>query len=112
MPARPGFTPGPERRSSDSVEREKRLRRNQELFNRANQRLAELLEDRVVPEQLVPFLCECSDEACFATVTLTPVEFGELHEGGDRYVMLAGHLMAEAERVVDERGDVHVTEKE
>ena len=86
--------------------------RNQELFNRANERLAELVEDRVVPEQLVPFLCECSDEACFETVTLTPLEFEKLHEGDKRYVMLAGHLMAEGERVVRDRGDVFVTEKE
>jgi hypothetical protein len=57
-------------------------------------------------------LCECSDEGCFATVTPTPVEFEDLHEVVNRHVMLAGHLMADAERVVDDRGDVQVTEKE
>ena len=93
------------------VEREERLEQNQELFNRANERFAELVEDRVEIDQLVPFLCECSDEVCFATVTLTPLEFEKLHEGDKRYVMLAGHLMAEGERVIDERGDLLVTEK-
>lgn len=93
------------------MDRQERLEKNQERFHRANDRLAELVEDRASEDTQIPFLCECSDDYCRESVPLTIREYEELHEGSDRYVMLRGHLMTENERVVDERGDLLVTEK-
>ena len=93
------------------MDREERLEKNQELFQRANDRLAELVADSVSRNAPVPFLCECSDDECLESVSLPLARYEELHRGSDRYVMLPDHLMAENERVVEDLGGLWVTEK-
>ena len=69
-------------------------------FNNANNRLRDLVEERVRPDQGIPFLCECADDGCLARVELELSEFEYLHENADVFVIVPGHPRIEDEVVL------------
>jgi hypothetical protein len=71
--------------------REERSVENQYRFNNANNRLRDLVEQRVGPNQRIPFLCECADDGCLDTVGLELSEYAELHKNSDVFVIVPGH---------------------
>jgi hypothetical protein len=90
--------------------RQERLAENQKLFRLANERL----DERTAPyslKPLVPFLCECSDEACLGRVELTHRQYREVRAHPDRYVILKGHATIENERIVEEIDRFQIVEK-
>jgi hypothetical protein len=85
---------------------------NQELFRRANERLGELVVDRVPSDGPVPFLCECADGECTGTVPLTLDELARVHAHPRRFVVLRGHRLVAGERVVEQRDGYCIVEKD
>lgn len=84
---------------------------NQELFRRANERLGELVVDRVPRGGSVPFLCECADEECAGTVPVTLDEFARVRAQRRHFVVLPDHELVAGEHVVERRDGYFIVEK-
>jgi hypothetical protein len=91
--------------------RESRREQNQETFRSANERLGELVGDRVAGEQAIPFLCECPDDECMDTVSVTLGEYEHVHSNPQRFLVVSGHPTTASERVVEDRDGYWIVEK-
>lgn len=91
--------------------REERLVENEKTFRSANDVLAKAVEQS--PDAtVIPFLCECADDLCLDRVELTSAQYQDVRAHRDRFVIIAGHLQAEAEHVVGKLGQYELVEKE
>ena len=80
------------------------------VFREVNEHIAELSGDW--SETGVRLLvCECSDPACAEALEITPAEYEQVRAEGARFVVLAGHQLADVERVVEGNGRFLVVEK-
>lgn len=59
-------------------------------FRRANELLAQLVRINGLPEDEVPFICECVDANCFGRVTMSRDEFDQLCAAGG-FALEPGH---------------------
>ena len=60
------------------------------VFREANESIAaKARELRMEPP--IPFLCECSDQRCFARISLTIAEYDEARARPQRYLTTSGH---------------------
>jgi hypothetical protein len=91
--------------------RDERCAENQYRFNRANSRLRNLVGKRVPADQTIPFLCECADEGCLATVKLNLTEYEHLHENRHVFVIVPRHPRVEGEVVLQREGRFEQVEK-
>ena len=91
--------------------REARLVENQERFRDLNERLETAVEDVVATEGRVSFLCECADDDCLGSVSLTLSEYDKIRAVENRFFMLPGHKVAAGEEIVEEHNGFHVTQK-
>jgi hypothetical protein len=80
--------------------RDNRCAENQYRFHDANNRLRDLVDERVLADQRIPFLCECADDGCLGTVDLELTEYEKLHESVDSFVIVPGHPRVDGEVVV------------
>jgi hypothetical protein len=91
--------------------RDERLVENEKTFRSANDVLAGAVEQS--PDAtVIPFLCECADDLCLGRVELTSEQYQDVRAHRDRFVIIAGHLQAEAEHVVGRLGAYELVEKE
>jgi hypothetical protein len=65
------------------------------VFRRANELLAELIQEAGLPGDDVPFICECVDSGCFGRVTMSLEEFDRRCAAGD-HVVEHGHERSNA----------------
>lgn len=93
------------------MDRAERLKENQETFKLANERLGSVVAERVSPADDVPFLCECADEACMATVEMTLEEYGAVRAHPRHFFMQPDHLRSPGEELVERRDGYEITEK-
>lgn len=91
--------------------RKSRLEHNQDLFRGANERLEGAVGDRVLNEQVIPFLCECPDEMCMDTVAVTLSAYEAVRSKRNRFIIVTGHPTSPGERVVTERDGYLIVEK-
>lgn len=91
--------------------RDDRREENQKHFRRGNERLHEALEDKVADIQTVPFLCECADEECVASVEVRPSQWEAIAGRPRHYLMVGGHLRSEGEDVVGSLGPYQIVVK-
>jgi hypothetical protein len=89
---------------SESLER---LARNQSLFREVNERIEKLAGDNDVVE----FLCECSDPACAITVELRVSTYEDIRSNPTHFFVKVGHDMPEIECVVSQADGYAVVEK-
>jgi hypothetical protein len=80
-------------------DRHERCAENQYRFNKANDRLLSLVEERARPDQSIPFLCECADDSCLESIELNVSEYERLHESADVFVIIPGHSRVDGEVV-------------
>jgi len=88
----------------------RRLAHNEELFRQINEAREESSpggEDRTLK-----FVCECSDRECTERIEMSAAEFERIRNSPDRYVVLPGHVIPAIERVVEDRGEFEVVEKD
>jgi hypothetical protein len=57
----------------------------------------------VSAEQLIPFLCECADDACMGRVDMNLADYDDIHRDRDQYSVLRDHQIVDGERVVEQR---------
>jgi hypothetical protein len=94
-----------------AMERDARLRENQETFRLANKALEAAVGERVAAADRVPFLCECADETCMGRVDLTLEDYREVRAHKKYFVMLPDHTRSRGEDVVARRDGYQITEK-
>lgn len=98
--------------SGDELRRRARQQRkgmNEAQFRRINDQLLELADVRA--QQLVDFVCECSDLMCAQSITLTSNEMEEIHEHPGRFAVAAGHEDGDVERILVEHDGWNTVEK-
>jgi hypothetical protein len=83
--------------------RQERAARNQSLFRGVNESLEEAMRELPIAQD---FLCECADPDCNEMVSLSVSEYEQVRSVPTRFVIVPGHELAEAERVVE-----HVDER-
>lgn len=93
------------------VDRTERLKENQETFKLANERLGGVVAERVSAADDVPFLCECADAACMATVQMTVKDYAAIRANERHFLMLPEHLRSPGEEIVERRDGYEITEK-
>jgi hypothetical protein len=65
------------------------------VFRNANDRIADLAREHGWRFP-VPFLCECSEQRCFARIELTLEEYEQVRAHPQRYLTLPGHKVVGA----------------
>lgn len=79
-----------------------RLVRSASTFRDANNRIREsALRLRFEDDQRVPFVCECGDVHCVATVMLTLVAYASIRTDPHQFMVLLGHENPAFESIVD-----------
>ena len=91
--------------------RDTRREENQKLFRRGNERLHELVADRVTDQTPIPFLCECAAEDCDGRVDVQLAEWEAVASKPNHFLMVAGHQRSEGEQVVGSVGEYEVVRK-
>jgi hypothetical protein len=91
--------------------REMRLEKNQESFRNANQRLGNVVGDKVGRQETIPFLCECPDDECLDAVSVTLQEYEDVHSHPQRFLVVSGHPRAAGERIIEDRDGYWIVEK-
>ncbi len=94
---------GDEARRRRLVANERRVRRMNTRIEELN-RVALLVEGEDEGEQ-ADFLCECSRRDCDERLDLDVEDYAELHEGGERFVLVPGHELESVDRVLLRRED-------
>jgi hypothetical protein len=87
----------------------RRLTHNEELFRQVN----EAREESASPDDLrLTVICECSDQACTARITVSAAEYRRIRESERRYIVLPDHVIPQIERIVADRGSFEIVEKD
>jgi hypothetical protein len=55
-------------------------------------------------ESVIPFLCECADDACVGRIDMTIGDYFAAQDGIRQYVVLRDHAVIAGEFVVEDRG--------
>jgi hypothetical protein len=74
-----------------------RAAKNQSLFREVNERI----EDLAASAAFTMFICECMDESCDESVSLTIQEYEHIRSDSNRFLVLPGHEISNIERVVE-----------
>lgn len=82
--------------------RDTRREQNQKLFRIGNERLSDVIDDRLPQAARVPFLCECADEFCNGRVELERAQWQTVAATPNQFVMVPGHPRSDGEIVVGE----------
>jgi hypothetical protein len=86
-----------------------RLARNQAQFREVNERLLELSDG--FEGGSLEFVCECSQDDCTSTVTMTRKDYESVRAHSTFFVILSGHELPEIEKVIDSRDGWTIVQK-
>jgi hypothetical protein len=92
--------------------REERVARNEAMYRTVNREIeytAQQLGDG--PDDELQIVCECGEDGCKATLTLTISEYDGVHRQRDRFAVAPGHENPELERVVEKTARYVVVDK-
>jgi hypothetical protein len=79
--------------------RKDRLARNEALFREVNERVKQVASDD--PGEQIGFLCECGDESCTKTISLSRGEYEHARSEPTLFAITPGHEIPEIEDVVE-----------
>jgi hypothetical protein len=99
---------------SDDEVRGRKMAMNQSTFRAVNERLRGFaLSHHFLPDQRVPFFCECADEGCYEVVMLRLADYDHVRHHPSRFLLVAGHEDAEAvhEHIVEAEAGYAIVEK-
>jgi hypothetical protein len=92
-------------------ERQARAARNQSMFRAVNERLRDVNEALATVSETFVIACECADTNCVETIELQPEDYRDVRTNGRRFLVRAGHVYPDVERVVKETDAYVVVEK-
>ena len=89
-----------------------RVARNQATFRKANEGIQEAARDYEL-DDVVPFICECSEPSCVEIVRLTLAEYESVRAESTHFISVPGHHRAAAAwaRVVECRDGYEIVAK-
>ncbi len=93
------------------MDRDQRLRENEERFRRGNHAIEHAAARMGGCEELIPFLCECSNGRCLATVSVRGSDYARLRDKPHHYILLPGHETPGVDIVIDTLGEYLIVEK-
>jgi hypothetical protein len=82
---------------SELEQQRQRAAKNQSLFREVNERI----EDLSVSASFTTFICECMDQSCTETVSLTIEEYEHVRSNSNWFIVLSGHEQTAVENVVE-----------
>jgi hypothetical protein len=85
--------------ASDGGTNSERVRKNEETFARANEQIRASAE-RYNYDEVVPFLCECSEVTCTESVRLSLPSYRDARAHADAFILLPGHDDPSVEQIV------------
>jgi hypothetical protein len=88
--------------------RHERREENQRTFQKANQRLHDVLETQLPEPKPVAFVCECADDQCLARVEVGLAQWRAVADQSDYFLIVAGHPRVEGEQVIDTLGPFEI----
>ena len=91
------------------TERQRRVGENESFFREVNERIED--SARGGGQERQAFVCECGSLDCADYVTLALDDYERVRSHGARFVILPGHDIPGAERIVEEHEDYAVVEK-
>jgi hypothetical protein len=91
--------------------RTKRIAENEAVFRRANEQLVRRYEEIGLDVEVLPFICECGDERCTETVTLTLEEYLAVRAHDRRFLIVSGHELLGSEELVADETRYSIVEK-
>ena len=94
-----------------AVERGERGARNESLFRRVNERVEEVNKAFESILEDADFICECADIDCMEKIGMTLREYEALRDVSTHFAVKPGHVLAEEERVVEQRAGYVIVEK-
>jgi len=83
--------------------------RTEALLRDVNERIAESAQR--FDANATHFVCECADPNCTERVEATLDEYEKVRTDGATFMLAPGHVQADIERVVSDRGRFHIVEK-
>ena len=89
-----------------------RGRQNQRKFRYANGRFVDAVNDSATHDgRLIPFLCECAEDACMGRIEITAWRYEDIHTKERQYVILPGHMRIAGEEIVEENSYYEIVKK-
>ena len=93
-------------------ERDQRIAKNETLLRATNRELEQADQaEGATLGQLNEVLCECGRQGCSGVITMTFMDYDDVHSQADRFVVLRGHENTDIEKVVEERAGYLVVDK-
>ena len=92
-------------------DRAKRVALNESRFRQINDKLRADLAKLPHEPDLIPFVCECGNPTCTAILELTVAQYEAIRADSRRFIVLAGHEIADLETVVAHEAGYAVVEK-
>jgi hypothetical protein len=89
--------------------RKDRLARNEALFREVNERVKQVAPDD--PGEHVGFLCECGDDGCTKTISLSRGEYEHARSEATLFAITPGHEIPEIEHVVERHERFYLVKK-
>jgi hypothetical protein len=84
---------------------------NQDMSRSANKRLQDVVGRTVAAGRIIPFLCECADDACMGRVEISIEDYVIAHLDSHQYVIIPGHPRIDGEVIVHDHGHYEVVAK-
>ena len=78
------------------------------IFRDVNETLA---EQQAAPDSELTVLCECSNDSCAESITLSESDYERVRSEGTRFLVCPGHVADAIEVVVEKNADFWVIEK-
>lgn len=73
-----------------------RIGRNDSAFRDANEQIrGKVREQHIVDDRLIPFICECADEACTTIIQLDLAEYEDIRTDSRQFLNVIGHERVE-----------------
>jgi hypothetical protein len=89
-----------------------RVARNEALFRQVNERVRDVSQPfAALDPSPIDFVCECGNEDCTTPIPLTLGEYESVRANPTHFILVAGHVTPEVERVVADHGSYVVVEK-
>ena len=90
---------------SELDEQRRRAAKNESLFREVNERIEDRAEavsgGRFGSAAFVRFVCECSDETCRESVSLTVGEYEHVRSDSNSFIVVPGHHVPDVEAIVE-----------
>jgi hypothetical protein len=88
---------------------EDRIARNETLFREVNERVQEVSSH--TSNGRIDFLCECGDETCTESISLSRDEYERLRSDPLTFGVKPGHVIPDVEDIVEENDRFHTVRK-